>query len=581
MTFQAASHRIVAIALLWCLDVLVLVTVSLDGRAPHRAVAALAVAIVTWALATPARRGRVLVGVVASFVAYAAFLHHVHVVPEPIPHRLLHVGVLYSGAATALAGLLGLIFPASAAGWLVAAISLSLSLVVAERLIEGTRYGVTRGDLRWVGGTVPHPILEDAYAPHSVARTLYPDDRRHYFRTTDPVSAAWALSTQGGARAELAPPDPSGTVRVGIHEVRGTVTWHVQLSHAGLSLKQGQRYRVRFRARADRPRTIAYGVSQAHEPWEGLGWYREAGVGPEWSEHDETFVAIASESQARMTWDLGADAAAVELTAFSATLAESDATALRYPPPEYFVEYKFNARGCRGPDYEVPAPPGRHRVLAIGDSFTMGVGVHEEHTFSRQLQDRLNAAKTPGADYEVINCGVSGYSTRQERLQFELLAPIYQPDLVLLTMVFNDDIGWREELRDPRFRRETRYERLALLWNLTSPRSALREPVSDFANTTRELHALREAVSRSGAKLVVVIFRHTFVTPAWAALKQAVAAALSGTDVPWMDLGDELTAAHDWRTLLVHRVDGHPNEIAHDFAAGQIHSLLKQHHLVP
>jgi hypothetical protein len=48
-----------------------------------------------------------------------------------------------------------------------------------------------------------------------------------------------------------------------------------------------------------------------------------------------------------------------------------------------------------------------------------------------------------------------------------------------------------------------------------------------------------------------------------------------------MDLGDELTAAHDWRTLLVHRVDGHPNEIAHDFAAGQIHSLLKQHHLVP
>ena len=60
-----------------------------------------------------------------------------------------------------------------------------------------------------------------------------------------------------------------------------------------------------------------------------------------------------------------------------------------------------------------------------------------------QLERRLNAAagvRGQPIRYEVVNAGVGGYSTRQERLSYESFSSAYTPQVVLLTMVYNDDL---------------------------------------------------------------------------------------------------------------------------------------------
>ncbi len=93
--------------------------------------------------------------------------------------------------------------------------------------------------------------------------------------------------------------------------------------------------------------------------------------------------------------------------------------------------------GLRGAPVQVPKPEGVFRVLVLGDSVSYGPLVAEGSRFTEILEDHL-AGQAEGLKIEVVNAGVSGYTTYNEVQLFRRLGPELQPDLVLLAFVMND-----------------------------------------------------------------------------------------------------------------------------------------------
>lgn len=70
--------------------------------------------------------------------------------------------------------------------------------------------------------------------------------------------------------------------------------------------------------------------------------------------------------------------------------------------------------------------PGR-RILAVGDSFTEGLGVEREEAWPEQLEQRLSARRPT----HVWNAGVTSYSALQMRQTAAEYVPVIRPDLVI------------------------------------------------------------------------------------------------------------------------------------------------------
>jgi lysophospholipase L1-like esterase len=96
-----------------------------------------------------------------------------------------------------------------------------------------------------------------------------------------------------------------------------------------------------------------------------------------------------------------------------------------------------NSQGIRGPEVASPKPQGRFRIVIIGDSLTLGWGVDDDQTFSARL-DRLLRDRHPDGDLDVLNLGVSGYSTRQEVELLTRSVSRLEPNLVLVGFYSND-----------------------------------------------------------------------------------------------------------------------------------------------
>ena len=578
-----------ASALLWVMAVLqggvFLSTGTSENRVIGATVAAASCVLALW----PMRPGRRLAGLaLLGVVAIANFAMHLVSAGEPFEGRLLQTGVVYGYAALCVAGAGALACRRCAEGLLVSALVFAAGLVAAEAMVPTLWPAIEHrktSPVRWIGSTIPDPVLEERYAPNTVLRTIYATNPRGYFRPGDPREARWRVSANpqtSTARLVLPGDSPEGSVRVEIDRAGDPTGWHIQLSQVGVQLKGGRNYVLAFQARADQPRTVSYQVGQAHPPWKGLGLHRDLKVGTEWSQHRESFIADQSEDEAHLVFNLGGSKVPFEVRA-AELRSENGPSALRALPVEHSVTYRFNGKGCRGPDYVMPPPPNRKRILVLGDSYALGVGVHEEHTFSAQLQALLNADRPDAQAYDVINCGVSGYATRQERQHYEILAPVYRPDVVVLAMVVNDDTSWRSDVQNGYFHTPTKYERLFYLWTLMQYlRHEGRKPPPDFSGSLKEVLALRELCARNNAKLAVFVFRNHPLEFGWRDLVGTISRGLAGSGVPFLDTGERFLAGRNWQDLVVHAGgDLHPNEVGHRDAAEQVAALLKTNGIVP
>ena len=105
-------------------------------------------------------------------------------------------------------------------------------------------------------------------------------------------------------------------------------------------------------------------------------------------------------------------------------------------------KFTTNAQGFRDyRNFKYEKSPNTLRILSLGDSHTLGFEVKQENTFSAVIERYLNNyIKHNGikAETEVINAGVSGFSTAEELVFLENEGIKYKPDFVILAYFVND-----------------------------------------------------------------------------------------------------------------------------------------------
>ncbi|MCB9653972.1 MAG: hypothetical protein H6729_07595 [Deltaproteobacteria bacterium] len=113
------------------------------------------------------------------------------------------------------------------------------------------------------------------------------------------------------------------------------------------------------------------------------------------------------------------------------------------PNTEFFHEsvdgrWKFttNAQGFRDTeDYAREKPKGVLRVIALGDSHTEGFEVRQDRTYPEIIEQSL---KKHGLKAQVLNTGISGFSTAEELAFLENDGLKYAPDVVVVGFFAND-----------------------------------------------------------------------------------------------------------------------------------------------
>ncbi len=94
----------------------------------------------------------------------------------------------------------------------------------------------------------------------------------------------------------------------------------------------------------------------------------------------------------------------------------------------------MNAQGFRGDPIEIPKHEGVHRILALGDSVTLGTGIPADQTWAAHLESHLDA---PDANVEVINAGLPALDLAQIELELRTRWRKMEPDEIVLVISGN------------------------------------------------------------------------------------------------------------------------------------------------
>ena len=119
---------------------------------------------------------------------------------------------------------------------------------------------------------------------------------------------------------------------------------------------------------------------------------------------------------------------------------EEDPRLMWSPVPNYNKGLiQINSDGYRDRLYKQKKPPKVFRIVCLGDSSTFGWDVALSDTYHSRLEQKLNHQRS-GSDYkyEVINFGVTGYSSYQGLLQYKYKGEKFQPDVVTAYYGAND-----------------------------------------------------------------------------------------------------------------------------------------------
>lgn len=101
----------------------------------------------------------------------------------------------------------------------------------------------------------------------------------------------------------------------------------------------------------------------------------------------------------------------------------------------------FNQFCWRGNEIEIDKKPEEYRILVVGGSATESMNIVDEDLFTKLLENHLNDEISDGKTYQVINAGHTAYDSRKINQMLDVKGFVFQPDVVLYTEAFNEQVG--------------------------------------------------------------------------------------------------------------------------------------------
>ena len=119
---------------------------------------------------------------------------------------------------------------------------------------------------------------------------------------------------------------------------------------------------------------------------------------------------------------------------------------------KFFVDgvYEINSKGYREREFSAEKNPDVTRIICVGNSCTFGWKVNLDQTYPKILEKLLNQNLIQ-PKFEVINAGMTGYSTFQgvRFLKREILD--FHPDIIIFSYGWNDMWPAEREDKDQKF----------------------------------------------------------------------------------------------------------------------------------
>ena len=104
----------------------------------------------------------------------------------------------------------------------------------------------------------------------------------------------------------------------------------------------------------------------------------------------------------------------------------------RLKPQARFGKISVNSKGFRGKEFSEEKKSNTFRIIALGDSCTLGVGIADDETYAAVLENILDKYARSTKNYEVINAGVAGYSSLQGLRYLKTEIMKYNPDMIIV-----------------------------------------------------------------------------------------------------------------------------------------------------
>jgi lysophospholipase L1-like esterase len=259
---------------------------------------------------------------------------------------------------------------------------------------------------------------------------------------------------------------------------------------------------------------------------------------------------------------------------------------------EYAVS--INSDGMRDEEVLPRDTPGLFRVAVLGDSIAFGWKVEADEVMTERLEARLNAApEARGRVVEVLNFGVSGYSTRDEAILFDERVAGFEPDVVVLAYCMNDPESGPAQPLPRHFSRVALWQHSHLLRLVAQTFHMRRVRTQGRGDYYRYLHAetgkpwasvlagfdrIRDRARALSIPVVVVVFpwmsESSWDQYPFADLHAQVARAASERGFAVVDLLDRFRAHRPTDLVFSTFDDPHPTVLGHEIASAAMAEAL-------